>query len=230
MPSPDSTGVPSALGPDRPLPPVLRIIVVKWDMLTADVLGRLARDAYPNAEVTVCRTGADALDTLRRRPAALGLFGLTLPDIDGLDLIALVADSHLVTRRMIVTGRRDEHSRNALRVARVQGVFDTSAEDSASLVAAIRKVGGGAHYFSPTVGSASPIPPARTSVMVQTLSFIEQQVFAIMLEGASDEQVAQRLGMTAQTVGSHRVSILKKLNVQTIEQLPAFIRRNSRWK
>jgi DNA-binding NarL/FixJ family response regulator len=230
MPFPDSTGVPSARKPDRPLPSALRIIIVKWDMLTADVLGRLARDAYPNAEITLCRTGADALDTLRRRPAAFGLFGLTLPDIDGLDLIALVADEHLVTRRMIVTGRCGERSQQALRVARVQGVFDTSTEDSASLLTAIQKVGEGGSYFSVTVGVGSPIAAARSSAMVQALSFIEQQVFAIMLEGAADEQVAQRLGMPAQTVGSHRASILKKLNVQTIEQLPAFIRRNSRWK
>jgi DNA-binding NarL/FixJ family response regulator len=236
MPSPDSNGASPARTQDRPLPPALnalRIVIVKWDMLTADVLGRLARDAYPSADVTICRTGADALDTLRRRPAALGLFGLTLPDIDGLDLLALVADEHLVARRMIVTGRRDDYSRQALRVARVQGVFDTSVEDSESLVTAIRRVGDGGDYFSATLGSASPIQASRPDKdwKVETLTFIEQQVFAIMLEGLDDEPISKRLGMTAQAVGSHRASILKKLHVQSIEQLPAFIRRTNRpWK
>ena len=71
----------------------------------------------------------------------------------------------------------------------------------------------------------------RTDVNVQTLTFIEQQVFAIMLEGLDDETIAKRLGMTAQVVGSHRASILRKLHVQTIDQLPAFIRRtNNPWK
>lgn len=233
MPSPDSNGALPARTQDRPSSPVQRIIVVKWDMLTADVLGRLARDAYPAAEVIICRTGADALDTLRRRPASLGLFGLTLPDIDGLDLLALVADEHLAARRMIVTGRRDEFSRRALRVARVQGVFDTSLEGSALLVTAIRRVGDGGEYFSASKRSVEPsqaqLPPADEKV--QTLTFIEQQVFAIMLEGLDDESIAKRLGMPAQAVGSHRASIFRKLHVQSIDQLPAFIRRsNNPWK
>ena len=233
MPPPESNGALPARTQDRPLSSVQRIVVVKWDMLTADVLGRLARDAYPAAEVIICRTGADTLDTLRRRPAALGLFGLTLPDIDGLDLLGLVADEHLVGRRMIVTGRRDEFSRKALRVARVQGVFDTSVEGSASLVAAIRQVGEGGEYFSATKSDAEPAQPQppKPDARVQTLTFIEQQVFAIMLEGLEDELIAKRLGMTAQAVGSHRASIFKKLHVQSIDQLPAFIRRSSNpWK
>ncbi|MGC4070933.1 MAG: LuxR C-terminal-related transcriptional regulator [Nibricoccus sp.] len=232
MPSPDSKGASSAArSPDQPPTPPRRIIIVKWDMLTADVLGRLARDAFPSAEVTLCRTGADTLDTLRRRPAALGLFGLTLPDIDGLDLLALVADEHLVARRMIVTGRRDEYSRQALRVARVQGVFDTSVEDSASLVAAIRQVGAGGEYFSAAKDVQVPVQSSKSDVNVHTLTFIEQQVFAIMLEGLDDETIAKRLGMSGQVVGSHRASILRKLHVQTIDQLPAFIRRSSNpWK
>lgn len=233
MPPPVSNRVSSALsGPDHPQPPPhRRIVIVKWDMLSADVISRIAREAYPSAEVTVCRTGADALDTLRRRPAALGLFGLTLPDIDGLDLLALVADEHLVARRMIVTGRRDEYSRQALRVARVHGVFDTSVDGSASLATAIRTVGEGGDYFSSSLGSVTPLQAQRADTKVQTLTFIEQQVFAIMLEGLDDETIAKRLGMTAQVVGSHRTSILRKLHVQTIDQLPAFIRRsNNPWK
>ncbi len=234
MPSPDPNGASPARTQDRPPSrQSLRIVIVKWDMLTADVLGRLARDAYPEAEVTICRTGADALDTLRRRPAALGLFGLTLPDIDGLDLLALVADEHLVGRRMIVTGRRDEFSRKALRVARVQGVFDTSVEDSASLVTAIRRVGEGGEYFSTAKSVVEPVQSQvpKPDEKVQTLTFIEQQVFAIMLEGLDDESIAKRLGMAAQAVGSHRTSIFKKLHVQSIDQLPAFIRRSSNpWK
>jgi DNA-binding NarL/FixJ family response regulator len=231
MPFSDSSGARSGPVPDRTLPAALRIIVVKWDMLTADMLSLLARDAYPLADVTICRTGADALDALRQRPAALGLFGLTLPDIDGLDLLALVAEEHLVTRRMIVTGRRDHYSRQALRVAAVHGVFDTAIEDSQALVTAIRRVGEGGNYTSIAGKRTDSLPAERAAEMVQTLTFIEQQVFAIMLEGGPDEAIAERLGMTPQEVGSHRGSICRKLNVQTIEQLPAFIRRgNSRWK
>ena len=221
----DFSGASFAPLPDRPSLPALRIIVVKWDMLSGDVLCRLAREAFPRAEVTLCRTGADALDTLRRRPAALGLFGLTLPDIDGLDLLALVADEHLVQRRLIVTGRRDDYSRQALQVARVHGIFDTFVEDTSSLTAAIRRVGEGGEYFSAPLGSGSPFPAPQSGGAPHGLTFIEQQVFMIMTEGASDDEIAKRLDMSPNTIGFHRVSILRKIGINSSEELQAFIRR-----
>jgi|GEM_PF-5013826 len=221
----DSHGASPVTDTGRPLFPHPRIIIVKWDMLAADVMSRIARETFPGAEVTLCRTGADALDTLRRRRATLGLFGLTLPDIDGLDLLELVADEHLVQRRMIVTGRRDQYSRQALRVARAHGVFDTSTEDSASLQAAIRQVAGGGCYFSPTIGSAAPMQTDGAQAAERALSFIEQQVFAIMMEGVSDEQIGHRLDMNPRTIASHRVSILGKLDAGSMEALQEAIRR-----
>jgi DNA-binding NarL/FixJ family response regulator len=222
----DSTGASSAASSDGPPLPAFRIIVVKWDMLSGDVLSRLAREAYPRAEVTLCRTGADALDALRRRPASLGLFGLTLPDIDGLDLLALVADEHLAQRRMIVTGRRDDYSRQALQFARVHGVFDTFVEDTSSLTTAIRRVGDGGEYFSAPLGSALPWPPpTRNPFPSHGLTLIEQQIFMIITEGASDDEIAQRLGMSLHTVGFHRSSILEKIGVGSSEELQAFTRR-----
>jgi DNA-binding NarL/FixJ family response regulator len=225
MPPSDFAGASSTPFPDSPNSPALRIIIVKWDMLSGDVLCRLAREAFPRAEVTLCRTGADTLDTLRRRPAALGIFGLTLPDIDGLDLLALVADENLVQRRMIVTGRRGDYSRQALQTARVQGVFDTFVEDTSSLTAAIRKVGEGGEYFSAPIGSIPPIPPAQTRSSTHGLTFIEQQVFMIMTEGASDNEIARRLDMSPNTIGFHRVSILRKIGIGSSEELQAFVRR-----
>ena len=221
----DFTGASSVPGADGPLPSAHRIVVVKWDVLAGEMLTRTAREAYPQANVTLCRTGADALDTLRRRPAALGLFGLTLPDIDGLDLLALVADEHLAQRRMIVTGRRDDYSRQALQVARVQGVFDTFAEDGASLAAAIRMVGEGGDYFSASLArTATPSTVTQNPFRARGLTLIEQQIFMIMTEGASDEEIARRLDMPAGTVGFHRTNILRKTGVATSEELLIFAR------
>jgi DNA-binding NarL/FixJ family response regulator len=226
MSSADSLGASSVPPPEAPPLSIHRIVIVKWDVLAGDTLSRIARGVYPQAEVLLHRTGADALDALRRRPAALGLFGLTLPDIDGLDLLGLVADERLAQRRMIVTGRRDEYSRQALQVARVQGVFDTFAEDGASLAAAIRTVGEGGEYFSASLarGATPPGSATQSPFPARGLTLIEQQIFMIMTEGASDQQIGRRLGMAPETVGYHRASILKKTGVTSSEELLVFAR------
>jgi DNA-binding NarL/FixJ family response regulator len=194
-------------------------------MQAGDFIHRVARETYPSAEVVLCRTGADALDALRRRPVALGLFGLTLPDIDGLDLLALVVDEQLVQRRLVVTGRRDEQSRQALQSARVHGVFDTFCEDMSSLTGAIRHVGDGGEYFSAPLASALPGSVTQNPFPSRGLTPIEQQIFMIITEGACDEEIARRLGMMISTVGFHRANILKKIGVGSSEELLVFARR-----
>ena len=214
MSSPDFIGRTTA--PHAAVPPApLRIVVVKWDMLNGDILHGLASRTFPGADVTLCRSGADALDCLRRRPAMLGLFGLTLPDIDGLDLLELVADEQLVQRRLIVTGRRDERSRRALRTAPVQGVFDAFAEDSEALVDALLKIAAGGRYFSATLCGEAPPPPGSTSPFVEVLSFVEQQVFAMIGEGAGNEEISTRLGICEHTIRSHCGSISLKLALKS---------------
>ena len=184
-------------------------------MLNGDILRGLAARTFPGAEIVLCRSGADALDQLRRRPATLGLFGLTLPDIDGLDLLGLVADEQLVRRRMIITGRRDERTRRALRTMPVHGVFDAFAEDGVALAGALLKIVAGGVYFSPTLCGDTPHPPGSTSPFVEVLSFVEQQVFAMVGEGAADEEISTRLGMSEFTVRSHCGSIMRKLALKT---------------
>lgn len=214
MPPPDFNGRATASEAAAP-PTPLRIVIVKWDMLNADILRGLACRTFPSAEVTLCRNGTDALDLLRRRHATLGLFGLTLPDIDGLDLLALVAEEALVQRRLIVTGRRDERSRRALRTAPVHGVFDAFAEDSEALIHAMLKVASGGRYFSPSLCGETPPPPGSTSPFVEVLTFVEQQVFAMVGEGANEEEISTRLGMSERTIQSHCASISRKLALKT---------------
>jgi DNA-binding NarL/FixJ family response regulator len=211
---------PSSHGPDDPPVRPFRIMVLKWDLLYADAIRRVARDVFPDAEILVCRSGETALHTLRDNRADLGLFGLTLPDTDGLDLLTLVGEELLVHRLLIISGRRDERSRQALRGARIDGFFDAFSEDGAALAVAIRCVGNGGSYFSPSAREFShgPAPGTRLNLN-QVLSLIELQVFSVIGDGSDDESAGTRLGMSAQTVHSHRRAIMRKLGVQTRTEL-----------
>ncbi len=196
-----------------------RILIVKWDLLYGDAIRRIVQDVFPSAQITLCRSGGDALDVLRRSPMALGLFGLTLPDFDGLDLLAIVANERLVRRMMVVSGRRDERSRQALRVAHVDGVFDTFSEDATALAAAVRCVGGGGCYFSPTWREEIPCMRATAARMKEVLSMTELQVFSTIGDGSDDEAAAERLGMGVQTVHTHRRNIMRKLGISSRTEL-----------
>lgn len=54
---------------------------------------------------------------------------------------------------------------------------------------------------------------------VETLSDRELQVFEMIGQGLSTQQIADRLALSAKTIEAHRVRIKKKLNTETASQL-----------
>ena len=203
----------------RPGPVRERIVVVKAERLRAETIARAAREACPDADVTVCHTAAAAAASLRAAPAALGLFGLALPDQDGLDLLAMADCERWCRRVMIVTGRRDERTLQVLRRARIDAWFDIAAEPSGELVAAIRKVVAGGFFFSAGVLVDEKNPVVSPPTLGQLLTETELLIFAVIGDGSDDGQAAARLGLSETTVHNHRQNIMRKLGVRTRTEL-----------
>jgi len=215
----DATRLRAPLPVARLVPVRERIVVVKAERLWAETIARAAREACPDADVTVCDTAAAATASLRAAPAALGLFGLALPDQDGLDLLAMADCERWCRRVMIVTGRRDERTLQVLRRARIDGWFDIAAEPSGELVAAIRKVVAGGAFFSAGVLLADKFPAGGPPTLGQLLSETELLIFAVIGDGSDDRQAAARLGLSETTVHNHRQHLMRKLGVQTRTEL-----------
>jgi DNA-binding NarL/FixJ family response regulator len=197
--------------------PAARCLVVKWDRIMADALVAQARSVMGAAEMEVFREGREAEQALEARPADLGLFGLTFPDEDGFDLLARIIRGKRVAKILVVSGRRDERTRELLRALPFDGYFDTAMQLPAVLPEAIRAVLAGRRWFS-------AIPDGRDAVdsrppLSQLLSLTELQVFAIAGEGCDDVRVAERLGISEHTARTHRQHVMAKLGVQTSREL-----------
>ena len=195
---------------------LVRVLVVKHDRLSAEALRHAVAQTLGPAQTQVCHTATEAVALLQASPVILGLFGLTLPDMDGLDLLTAVAEGNLVERRLVVTGRHDERTLQVLRQARIHGFFDSSADDATALGTAIRRVAEGRGFFSPTFESVRVGGSlAGADFLQQLLSETELLVYAVIGDGSDDEAAALRLGLCANTVRCHRQHIMRKLGVQS---------------
>src|SRR5688572_33326901 len=67
-------------------------LVVKSDRLCAYAVRRTVTETFPATSLFICHTGAETLKVLRHAPVQFGIFGLGLPDVDGLDLIIRVTE------------------------------------------------------------------------------------------------------------------------------------------
>ena len=200
-------------------------MVVKWDRLVAETIATAARGVCPAAEIRHGHTAVEARRILNENPADLGLFGLTLPDGDGLDFISEVRRERLAIRILVVSGRRDERTRHHLRRAAIEGFYDCGTGTAAQLSEAIRAVAGGGRWFSPEALDAVDTARLKQPRLHVLLTPAELQVFAILGDGTPDPKAAERLGVSKNTLHTHRSAIMRKLGLHTCADIVIAARR-----
>jgi DNA-binding NarL/FixJ family response regulator len=206
-------------GSARALPPRERIVVMKWDRLAAETITAAVRAVCPAAEVHPCHTAAEARRFLKENPADIGLFGLTLPDGDGLDFISEVRRERLAARILVVSCRRDERTRHHLRHAAIEGFYDCGTGTAAQLSEAIRVVAGGGRWFSPGALDTAFTARLKQPRLHVLLTLVELQVFAVLGDGTLDPAAAEKLGVSKNTLHTHRSAVMHKLNLHTRTEL-----------
>jgi two-component system nitrate/nitrite response regulator NarL len=212
-PRPAATLLPAA-PQDDPWPEKFRVVIAKKSQLALDQIAAAVSAACGPADVALCRTAATALAAVHEQPAHLGVFGLSLPDMDGLDLLRQVEQEGRVFRTLIVSSRRDERVREMLRPSHVDGFFDPVLDGFTALVEAIRTVAEGGIWFGRGVAEVWPShsgPPR----LAQMLSPLELRVFAVIGDGCDDKVATRMLGMSLHAVETHRTAIMHKLGVPT---------------
>jgi DNA-binding NarL/FixJ family response regulator len=204
----------------EPLHPeeIRRVVVAKSDALYADVLRQSSVRAFPEAAVEICRTGEAVLRALRERTADFVLLGLTFSDLDGIDVLQAMNHELLARRVIVVSGRRDERSLQALRVARFDGLFDPIDEKPERFVAALQQVAAGQGYLSPSL-CRSMIERRHAGVLALQLSPTELRIFCVIGDGTDDAEAAERLGLSEATVQTHRRNLMRKLNLTSSAKL-----------
>lgn len=193
-------------------------MIAKWDALYAEALRSMCERSFPTSATTVCQRAEEALGKLRAGGTDLLLLGLTFPDRDGLDVLEIVGREGWARRVVVVSGRKDEHTLRALRVARMDACFDPLSDTIDNLAEALRLVASGGAFISESL-RAQLIGPAPAGTLEQWLTVAELQVFCVIGDGTDDLEASDRLGLSQATVQTHRRNIMRKLAVSTSAKL-----------
>jgi DNA-binding NarL/FixJ family response regulator len=191
-----------------------RVVIVKRDRMAAEFIRLATLELLSDAECVCIRSAPAALLELRARPAQLGIFGLSLPEMDGLDLVTTVIRERLAFRILIVSTRRDELVRSQLRPGRIAGFFDPEFDNPSFLSTAIQRVASGRVYFSPAVTAK------RSSHTVDEMFTPHQlRIFAALCAVGDEKEAANMLGLSTHTVHGHSQRIKRKLGVSKLPEL-----------
>ncbi len=220
---------PKASAPPDPRPVILpcssvkagigRIVIAQWGRTYAEALQLICAGVFPTAKIVICGNGAETLSTLRQEPADLLLLALSsFPDMDGVDLLPPIAAEKLAARLLVASQRREEHSLQALRTARFDGLIDTLEESVETLSRALQLVAMGEAYISPTFRT-HVIEKNPPGVLAQKLTPAEIHVLAEIGDGSGNREAAVKMGLSEATVQTHRRNIMRKLGISSSAKL-----------
>jgi DNA-binding NarL/FixJ family response regulator len=201
---------------------VIRVLLADDQRVVREGLGTLLGLLDGIELVGTAADGEEAVALAAARDADVVLMDLRMPRCDGIEAIRRLAERGERPRAIALTTYADQPSVLAALRAGARGYLtkDAGAED---IRAAVQAVARGEAALDPTVqhhvlaGLAAPVPdagPADAPELPDGLTPREAQVLALIAEGLTNAEIAERLVVSAATVKSHVNHIFAKAGVR----------------
>jgi DNA-binding NarL/FixJ family response regulator len=174
-------------------------------------------------EITVVATAGDAREAKRvvgDHPTALLIVDVSLPGSGGVPLVRELKREE--QRRPVLMLSMHQHA-DVVADALDNGAdgYALKSQSPKELLAAIRVVAGGKRYLAPglPVPSGDGHPGAVPLGLLRALSKREREVLTCLVRGDSNQDIARQLFISVKTVETHRIRVMKRLEVHSIADL-----------
>lgn len=164
--------------------------------------------------------GVDLLKQVRQRDYDVVLLDLTMPGMEGIDVLKQlrIEKPHLPV--IILTIHPE--TQYALRILKAGAAgYLTKSTAAEELIKAIRKVHNGGKYISTNLAEkiAFALDAETEQPLHETLSDREYQVLCLIGEGKTITQIADHLALSVKTISTYRSRILEKMHLENNAEL-----------
>lgn len=162
--------------------------------------------------------GLAALRVIDQTRPDMVIADITMPGLNGLDMTMEISRKFPGTKVIVLSMYNNEaFVSEALR----NGAQGYVIKDSAltELVQAAREVAAGGRYLSPAIAKSVVAPNSsgtgeQSCQLYRKLTAREREVFQLVAEGLSNNDVGKRLFISPRTVEIHRAAVMKKLGLK----------------
>jgi DNA-binding NarL/FixJ family response regulator len=196
---------------------------------------RAMLQTQPGIEVcSEATNGIEALELVKSVKPDLLVLDLTMPEMDGLDVVHKVREESPSTDILVLTMHfSEELARETLRAGALAYVLKSDADTD--LLAAVDHVRNRQLYFTSQLAASmaqnflrAPGGAASESVLPGTpLTPREIEVVQLLAEGKSNKETASQLSVSTRTIESHRNHIMHKMEFASFSDLVRFAIRNN---
>jgi NarL family two-component system response regulator LiaR len=202
-------------------PQTIRVMLVDDHNVVRSGLATFLK-AYDDLElVGEARNGLEAVNLCRQKKPDVILMDLMMPEMDGIAATRAILADHPEIKIIAMTSFEDEQL--------VQGVLAAGAISyllknvtSDELATAIRAASLGKSTLSPEAAGALIHATRPTKQPSFDLTEREREVLNLVVQGHSNQQIAEAMVISVATVKAHISSILSKLQVSSRAEASAY--------
>lgn len=194
--------------------PGLTLLLVDDHAIMREGLRRILESANSDWHIVEAASGYQALECLRRDPVDLAVVDLSMPGMNGLELIRRIKAEHAAVRVLVLSMHAEEQY--ALRAFKTgANGYVTKDRAGAELVEAVRKVASGGAYVTASLAErvVQQLNGALEVPRHAQLSDRELDVLRRIVAGERLTDIAEALHLSIKTVSTHKTRIQEKLQL-----------------
>ncbi|WP_458375664.1 response regulator [Pseudomonas pergaminensis] len=179
-------------------------------------------------EITEADNGVEALQLIRTHVPNLIVLDISMPLVDGLEVITRVRSLNLPCKILVLTALEASFYAQRCMLSGASGyVQKTSNLDEMSR--AVRVIMDGYSYF-PVLNTSSVQRVDNQSSerdLIQLLSNRELAILQQLARGFSNKEIGDSMLLSNKTISTYKSRIIEKLNVKSVVYLADFAKRNN---
>ena len=170
--------------------------------------------------VAEAENGTQALETLKEWKVDIVLMDISMGDMSGIEATRAILEQHPEIKIIALTMHEDEEYFFNMLEAGASGYVPKRAAEQ-ELITAIRVACRDEVYIYPSLTKLLVRDHLRgpSQPPASPLTERESQVLAVLAEGLSNQEIAERLSISPKTVGRHRENIMRKLGLHNRTEL-----------
>jgi DNA-binding NarL/FixJ family response regulator len=186
--------------------------------LVREGLRQVLRELEPGTQILQAGNCAEAFDAAAAHgDIDLVLLDYHLPDMNGLDALAVFGERHPELPVMMLSGTANADLMRQVLQGGAAG-FVTKSSLSEDLLQAVRKVLDGDVYIPAELGAAMLTQDSNAGNDKARLTQRQELVLQGLQDGRSNREIADQMHISEETVKSHVAAILRHFNVQNRTQ------------